>query len=335
VFVAGLSPNSLNQSINFQGNNMNKTKLARAVALAITGGVLSLGNVAVASATTTTMYNLSTGLGLDNSTNTTDWMATIGTGVDGWANGATMGGAGAIGKVANQKWAGTGGDTVTPFGYAGAHLNWGVDFTGHSGNSAEISTFDSFARYGIYADVDAAQGAWSDAAYPTAVGWLHDTDTGLFRSDVSGTVTLNIQGVLNTGTNYGFTIFKGMDTVTIYGHHNAWNSGSNEVGLSEFSSPYRYSNGTLMAGANLTFADIVAYSVGGANPSNLNSISFDVLAGQVYTIFLGGYRDGSWGATDDGYRLTISQVPVPAAVWLFGSGLLGLIGASRRKNTLS
>ena len=27
----------------------------------------------------------------------------------------------------------------------------------------------------------------------------------------------------------------------------------------------------------------------------------------------------------------ISAVPVPAAVWLFGSGLIGLIGVARRK----
>lgn len=37
------------------------------------------------------------------------------------------------------------------------------------------------------------------------------------------------------------------------------------------------------------------------------------------------------------YRLhlegTISAVPVPAAFWLFGSGLIGLLGFSRRKNT--
>jgi len=35
-----------------------------------------------------------------------------------------------------------------------------------------------------------------------------------------------------------------------------------------------------------------------------------------------------------GHSLTltnISSVPVPAAVWLFGSGLLGLIGVARRK----
>ena len=31
--------------------------------------------------------------------------------------------------------------------------------------------------------------------------------------------------------------------------------------------------------------------------------------------------------------ITVSAVPIPAAVWLFGSGLLGLIGVARRKKT--
>jgi hypothetical protein len=31
------------------------------------------------------------------------------------------------------------------------------------------------------------------------------------------------------------------------------------------------------------------------------------------------------------YGIEISQVPLPAAVWLFGSGLLGLVGIARRK----
>jgi len=34
----------------------------------------------------------------------------------------------------------------------------------------------------------------------------------------------------------------------------------------------------------------------------------------------------SWTASE------VSAVPVPAAVWLFGSGLIGLIGVARRKN---
>jgi len=43
-----------------------------------------------------------------------------------------------------------------------------------------------------------------------------------------------------------------------------------------------------------------------------------------------GHRDSSSG-TFGGSNLAAAQVAVPAAVWLFGSGLLGLIGVVRRK----
>ena len=33
------------------------------------------------------------------------------------------------------------------------------------------------------------------------------------------------------------------------------------------------------------------------------------------------------------FELFVSQVPVPAAVWLFGSGLIGLIGLARKKKS--
>jgi hypothetical protein len=39
----------------------------------------------------------------------------------------------------------------------------------------------------------------------------------------------------------------------------------------------------------------------------------------------GGYLYGEWGS------LTLTEVPVPAAAWLFGSALLGLAGIKRRK----
>ena len=32
-----------------------------------------------------------------------------------------------------------------------------------------------------------------------------------------------------------------------------------------------------------------------------------------------------------GTTIVVSAIPVPAAVWLFGSGLLGLVGIARRK----
>jgi hypothetical protein len=51
------------------------------------------------------------------------------------------------------------------------------------------------------------------------------------------------------------------------------------------------------------------------------------------------YPAGSWYDTSgnlismdySGESVSVSAVPVPAAVWLFGSGLLGLVGLSRRK----
>jgi hypothetical protein len=44
---------------------------------------------------------------------------------------------------------------------------------------------------------------------------------------------------------------------------------------------------------------------------------------------LQGITDESWGL--DNVRVDVAAVPVPAAVWLFGSGLLGLVGVARRK----
>lgn len=44
---------------------------------------------------------------------------------------------------------------------------------------------------------------------------------------------------------------------------------------------------------------------------------------------LQGLADESWGL--DNVQVEVSAVPVPAAVWLFGSGLLGLIGFTRKK----
>ena len=66
--------------------------------------------------------------------------------------------------------------------------------------------------------------------------------------------------------------------------------------------------------------------------------SGDLMAGAKFTVF---FSDGSSGsallANTCGLTCstitvsTVAPVPVPAAVWLFGSGLLGLAGVARRK----
>lgn len=313
---------------------MKKTKLAKAIAYAIAGATLVSGSISIASAATTSMYNLTTSGGVDNSANTTDpttggnW-ALIGD-TDGWLY--DKGGSSEGTDTSVAKWAGTTGANKTPFGYTGAHLNWGFEITGGNGGSGVISTNQAFSEYDVYADIDTAKGAWSDNLEVGAGGWRHDLEFGLFKSDTTGAVTLSAEGILQSGTNFGFTIFKGMSSNSSYGHHGDWNAGNNETGLSASSLPDGGTDFDPDGAGPLSGVDaIVAYSVGGDTPSNLNTISFNAEAGQVYTIVLGGYRNGLWYDTIDGYKLTISQVPVPGAVWLFGSALAGFISVSRRK----
>ncbi|MAT65100.1 MAG: hypothetical protein CMN57_05610 [Gammaproteobacteria bacterium] len=62
--------------------------------------------------------------------------------------------------------------------------------------------------------------------------------------------------------------------------------------------------------------------------TDLNYSSGDGEFDAYFTYFTGA--DGLYGEWD-GASFTTSPVPVPAAVWLFGSGLLGLVGLARRR----
>ena len=62
------------------------------------------------------------------------------------------------------------------------------------------------------------------------------------------------------------------------------------------------------------------------------SFNFDATPGKYFVSFY-GFADMSAPQLGQ-YGIDISQVPVPASVWLLGSGLLGFIGISRRANAV-
>ncbi|MEJ1336373.1 MAG: discoidin domain-containing protein [Candidatus Sedimenticola sp. (ex Thyasira tokunagai)] len=75
--------------------------------------------------------------------------------------------------------------------------------------------------------------------------------------------------------------------------------------------------------------------VAGISGTNLSGMTFDIAAlfggsvtGDAVRIALDGINYLSLAEVE-----VMSAVPVPAAVWLFGSGILGLIGFSRRKRS--
>jgi hypothetical protein len=55
--------------------------------------------------------------------------------------------------------------------------------------------------------------------------------------------------------------------------------------------------------------------------------------GTVESYILGSAKLGSDGTLTLTGNTTTAPVPLPAAVWLFGSGLMGLVGVSRRRKT--
>ena len=59
------------------------------------------------------------------------------------------------------------------------------------------------------------------------------------------------------------------------------------------------------------------------------SFNFDATPGKYFVSFI-GFADTDVPQLGQ-YGIEISQVPIPAAIWLFGSGLLGLVGIARRK----
>ena len=287
---------------------MKNTKLAKAVAMAIAATSLSAVGTSGASASTT-MYNTFQAYTVPTNTNpgTTDgWTWSDGPG-KGTTPGATL-----------MPWVGTTGG-ARPYGYTGSSaLNWAANIT-QAGDSLQISQADS-AKYGttaspFYADIDTAGGAWKDA---TGKGWAHNTDIGLFKSDVTTDVTLKLSAINGPIANFGITVFTGMDTGTNYAHHSQAAGWNNPPAV-----PYTTSNpfGT----------DNVLYSSHLFGVTSTNGLTFTAQAGQIYSIYLGGYGGTGWNNQHDGYQLNISSVPVPAAVWLMGSGVLGLLTFGRRK----
>lgn len=208
-----------------------------------------------------------------------------------------------------------------PFGFNNLRLNWAAEITAR-GDALTVSSQDAFDRYGIWADIDTAKGAWFDNT--SGNGWEHQTDVGLIKTSVDTEVTINISSYGNSvdggnWTNFGVSVYSGMpegDWIM----HSAWNWHNSPVPFFEdFTGDSPFTEGG------------TTYITHNGTVDNVNGITFTATAGTVYTILLGGNSGQGQLTPKQGYALSISTapVPVPGAVWLFGSALLGMIGVRR------
>lgn len=285
---------------------MSNLILRKAITLALTGTALTAGMVSAASASSVN-YNTFNAYASNIKTD-----AAVGA-TDGWTVGSPNPNGGT--------WATPSGWTsaTVPFGTTSRVANWAAHLTA-TGDSLTVSSQNAHDQYGVWADIDTAKGAWQDAS-ATPTGWAHNTDVGLFKSDVTTQVTLKLTTISDTETwdNFGVTVFTGMSSGN-YSHHAGWNCPT--CAGTQFK-PYNANNP--MGGTGMT------YLIHDATVDAINGLTFTANAGQVYSILIGGNSGADNFGPHAGYSMNISSVPVPAAVWLFGSALTGMVGFGRKK----
>lgn len=133
----------------------------------------------------------------------------------------------------------------------------------------------------------------------------------LKRPDLSTLVTaFPVANITEAATAY--------DGVTDY----AGTSGSSFTGLSgsltEVSSSFSAADFALFTGLGTIDLDMSAQGFSTGSGSGNLTTQFSTFADASVTVT---------------YNYSVAAVPVPAAVWLFGSGLIGLVGVARRKQS--
>lgn len=89
-----------------------------------------------------------------------------------------------------------------------------------------------------------------------------------------------------------------------------------------------------LSGDGATRTEILSFSITGVDGDTVNDYAIGSTlipsSGEFFAAHIAGFFDAATGETSAQFAGS-SPVPVPAAVWLFGSGLLGLVGVARRK----
>ncbi len=178
------------------------------------------------------------------------------------------------------------------FNAAAAVISFGTGTAGFGGVVSFSPCGGDFTGTNINIGSLTIAGSTSDGAYAVTDGVL---------SFNTGTQSLNIQGsVAGLGISSQTLLSSTMDDFS-YDYSNG-----NTLNFFEASGSSALSTNLLSAiGLSGTGFDYLAYSI------DVNSL------GQV---------------VDAGVVNTTSVVPLPAAAWLFGSAILGLLGVARRKN---
>jgi len=207
---------------------------------------------------------------------------------------------------------------VTNPGYApGIGYEWGITM-----GANDTAVFDSSQHPNAPHNTGVGAKSWAEPANPVGgKGWTHTSQW--VALDLSGLTENTLLTVSHSRGTTGslfpaFSLYQGWEQVGPETHQ------FNNIGNTSWA-------------ANLTYIDHVANAGGPdgtANGVGTTSVSktFNLAPG-LYSIALGG--NPSFDLAQTGRHafaadLTTAPVPVPAALWLFGSGIAAMAGLARR-----
>lgn len=155
---------------------------------------------------------------------------------------------------------------------------------------------------------------------PDAKGWTHTSDWTAIELIEATTLTLTLarqSGVPFTLPN-GTVVIEGDLLTPAFSLYAGWETTGPETN-------------TFNPTGNISWASELTYLAHEDNPLSATSITrtFELAAGR-YSVVYGGNPSDPAVAGFHGYQATLSTVPLPAAAWLFGSGVAGLITWVRR-----
>lgn len=188
---------------------------------------------------------------------------------------------------------------------------------GGSGTLTIDGAFASSLTLGIYADSGLGLNENVVLIYSLTLNYDDTFDFTPGTGDTSGTISISLDGssaAIAGVANPGDTLVTG--SLTAFGF-----SGSGASGVMDYTFD-------ITSGAWFT----LGYGPTGGIVNNISLIDSPPIGAWTTANLLVGQDWTATGGLNNTDTYTTSVIPVPAALWLFLSGMVGLIGVSRRKN---
>lgn len=186
------------------------------------------------------------------------------------------------------------------------------------------------------------------SAVPVSTGGVFNmySQAGL---DTTGapTVAINVDATISGFVDQDAGTWGVSSTMPFYGL--TWTASNGQLITTAGSYALDTASGTVVAGTGVVAADgMMNFNVGAGQVAGTIDFAWGATTGiRVVNVWnvngdgsltaaaIPGMENGPFPGFNAAFDLTsaglISAVPVPAAVWLFGSGLLGLAGVARRR----